>query len=175
MVTAVNWPMAWRLLIIDSASVTMLSKMSCSVQPFLLKLRCFRYTRNNHINWQNSNKVCLKINIYKLLHKTRSLPFFTTQWADAEKILIFWKLAICSHKNATCAIVKKRPTGNNCSTAAETAWHVKPKNNSIYLWKGMTCSQTACDWMTGRKRLHSDSIQLTTKWGDSGNYAATPH
>jgi len=29
--------------------------------------------------------------------------------------------------------------------------------------------------MMGRKRLHSDSIQPTTKWGNSGNYAATPH
>jgi len=31
----------------------------------------------------------------------------------------------------------------------------------LRLW----CSQTACDWMMGRKRSHSDSIQLTAKWG----------
>jgi len=27
----------------------------------------------------------------------------------------------------------------------------------------LSCSQSACDWMTGRKRSHSDSTQLTDK------------
>ena len=37
----------------------------------------------------------------------------------------------------------------------------------------LSCSQTACDWTTGRKRSHSDSIQLTAKWGSSGDNIAT--
>jgi len=36
------------------------------------------------------------------------------------------------------------------------------------LWKcvlqRLSCSQLACDWMTGRKRSHSDSILLTAAW-----------
>ena len=39
----------------------------------------------------------------------------------------------------------------------------------------LSCSQTACDWTTGRKRSHSDSIQLTAKWGSSGDNIATRH
>ena len=33
----------------------------------------------------------------------------------------------------------------------------------------VSCPQTACDWMTGRKRSHSDSNQLTDKWGAGGD------
>jgi len=42
-----------------------------------------------------------------------------------------------------------------------------PGPSEIYVWKGvlsrLSCSSTACDWTTGRKRSHSDSIQLTDK------------
>jgi len=37
----------------------------------------------------------------------------------------------------------------------------------------LSCSQTACDWMTGRKRSHSDFIQLTAKWGAGGDNVAS--
>ena len=49
----------------------------------------------------------------------------------------------------------------------------------IYLWKCvllmLSCSRSACDWMTGRKRSHSDSIQLTDKWGADGDNVAIRH
>jgi len=37
----------------------------------------------------------------------------------------------------------------------------------------VSCSFTACDWMTGRKRSHSNSNQLTDKWGACGDNVAT--
>ena len=52
-------------------------------------------------------------------------------------------------------------------------------SKTIYLWKcvllRLSCYQTACVWMTGRKRSHSHSIQLTAKRGASGDKVATWH
>ena len=39
----------------------------------------------------------------------------------------------------------------------------------------LSCAQSVCDWMTGRKRSHSDSIQLAAKWGAGGDNGATRH
>ena len=39
----------------------------------------------------------------------------------------------------------------------------------------LSCSRLACDWMMGRKRSYSDSIQLTGKWGTGGDNVATRH
>jgi len=39
----------------------------------------------------------------------------------------------------------------------------------------VSCSSTACDWLTVRKRSHSDSIQLTDKWSTGSDYVATLH
>jgi len=56
MVTAVHWSMARRLARVDSILVAMWSKLSCSVQPFLLKVRCFHYAWNKHTQHTN----CIK-------------------------------------------------------------------------------------------------------------------
>jgi len=39
----------------------------------------------------------------------------------------------------------------------------------------VSCSQTACDWTTGRTRSHTNSKQLTGKWGIGGDNVATRH
>ena len=39
----------------------------------------------------------------------------------------------------------------------------------------VSCSSTACDWLTVRKRSHSDSIQLADKWSTGSDYVATLH
>ena len=39
----------------------------------------------------------------------------------------------------------------------------------------MSCSSKACDWTTGRKRSHSNSIQLTDKWADVSHSSGRPN
>ena len=39
----------------------------------------------------------------------------------------------------------------------------------------MSCPQTACDWTTERKGSHSNSNQLTDKWGAGDDNVATRH
>ena len=57
--TVVNWSTARTLLIVHGVEVTTRSKLTGSVTPVVLKLRCISYIRQKHMSQKNTNHLGL--------------------------------------------------------------------------------------------------------------------
>jgi len=62
--TVVNWSTARTLLIVHGAEVTTRSKLTGSVTPVVLKLRCISYIRQKHMS--QKTQTALNLNFYYL-------------------------------------------------------------------------------------------------------------